>query len=177
MAGFELRGHMLGAQNPITYNIIIKNSQALVKGNSILMSGGFCTPATAGSLVFGIVVGIVDKNDIDLDNTASDNYDGTWVSSTGTYTASSDNQTDKMVKAKIVADPFAIWYNDADANLTAAMEFQHFNLISKSQIDGDTNTESYGQFQLLKRDPDGDADASKGLFRISEWQGFPYVQQ
>lgn len=175
MAGFSLRGHLLGADNPVTRDLIIENSATVTVGDSVVDSGGFAALGTAGSKVLGVVAAIHDANGIDLDSTATDNYDGTWTSSSQTYVASSDNQTDKQVKVKVIADPFALFYNDADDDLTAAQEMRFFDLISEDQIDQSSGG-STGQFQLWKRDPDGDGDASKGLFRIAEWAGFPASQ-
>jgi hypothetical protein len=171
MAGFSLRGHLLGAQNPVTTHEIIDDSETFTVGDAVLMVNGYAQVCDANERVFGICIAIVDKNGIDLDSTQSDNYDGTWTSSTQTYVAASDNTTDKQIKAVIVADPFALWYNDADASLTQAMEKEFFSLIDEDQIDGDTNSQTVGEFQLWKRDPDGDSDASKGIFRITSWQG------
>jgi len=171
MAGFSLRGHLLGAQNPVTDHIIIAASETVTVGDAMKMSSGYAAVCDANDRIYGVCIGIVDKNGIDLDSTSSDNYDGTWTSSSSTYTASADNTTDKQIKAIIVADPYALWYNDADADLTAAMDKQFFSLVDEDQIDGDTNSATVGEMQLWSRDPDGDSDASKGLFRIVAWQG------
>lgn len=171
MAGFKLRGHLLGAQNPVTTHEIIDDSETVTVGDAVLMVDGFAQVCDANERVFGIVTGIVDDNGIDLDSTQSDNYDGTWTSSSQTYVATSDNTTDKKIKVIVVADPFALWYNDANGTLTQAMEKEFFSLTDEDQIDYATNSATAGEFQLWKRDPDGDSDASKGLFHIVSWQG------
>lgn len=172
MAGFELRGHMLGAQNPMTYDCLITNSQSVGVGDAVVLSGGYVLRASAAGRIWGIVVGIVDAKGIDLDNT-KDSLDGTWVSSTKVYTAGDDNVTDDKIKAKVVADPFAIFYNDSDGSLTAADDWMLHDLASYRQASAtEVAVGSGGQLQLIGRDPDNDADASKGLWRIAEWQGF-----
>jgi hypothetical protein len=71
----------------------------------------------------------------------------------------------------MICDPYALFYNDADGSLTSAMDMEFFSLVDEDQIDADTNHATIGEMQLWKRDPDGDGDASKGLFRIVAWQG------
>jgi len=171
MAGFSLRGHLLGAANPVTRDAIVGNSQTVTVGDAVKMTDGFAQVCDANDRIMGIVAGITDANGIDLDSTQSDNYDGTWTSSAKTYVATSDNQTDKKVKVKMICDPYALFYNDADASLTSAMDMEFFSLIDEDQVDGDTNSATVGELQLWKRDPDSDADASKGIFRIVAWQG------
>lgn len=174
---FELHGHLLGADNPVTVHQIIGNSKTLAVGEAVNTSGGYVQRATAGSLAHGIVMAIVNEDGIDLDNANTDSYDGTWTPSTKTYVSASDNTSDKKVKAIVCSDPFALWKNTADGNLTAAMRFQFHDLVSATQIDADTNTESKGAFQFWQWKPGAGDAATEGLFRIAEWAGFPYVQQ
>ena len=175
MAGFELRGHLLGSESPVVTEMIIVNSATVVVGDAVNVSAGFVQRATAGSKVLGIAAAIVSEKGIDLDNAPAADFDGTWTSSSATYVAAADNQTDKKVKVKIIADPYALFYNDSAGDLANADEKLFLDLVSATQI-ADANAGSTGQFQLWKRDPDGDADASKGLWRIAEWQGTPYTQ-
>jgi hypothetical protein len=174
MAGFSYRGQLNGAQNPVTADVVIGNTVTVTVGDAITVSGGFAALASAGSKVFGVVAGIVDTNGIDLDNASTSNYDGTWTSSSQTYVSASDNQTDKQVRVKVIVDPFALFYNDADGSLAITDEYLFFDVTSESQISASSGTT--GAFQLWKRDPDGDGDASKGIFRFAEWFGTPYTQ-
>jgi hypothetical protein len=181
MAGFEYRGQLSGAQDPVTLPVIIGNSQTVKVGDAVKLvafaSGGGACRATAGEEVLGICVGIVDKNGIDLDNASADNYDGTWTSSSKTYVSANDNMTDKTVKALVVVDKEALWYNDSAGSLAVADEYKFFDVADQDQIadqDGDDND---GAFILIKRDPDGDGDASKGIFKIAEHEFDAYAQQ
>lgn len=180
MAGFEYRGQLSGAQDPVTLTVNIGNSGTVKVGDAVKMdtlsNGGGVTRATAGSKVMGIVVGIVDKYGIDLDNTDPQNYDGTWTSSSKTYVAASNNTTVKLVKALVVADDQSVWYNDSAGALVAADEFKFFDLTDQDQIADQNGSDSAGAFVLVKRDPDGDADASKGLFVVAESNLHAYAQ-
>jgi hypothetical protein len=171
MAGFVYRGQISGAQDPILENLIIANSETVLVGNAVNVQSGFVQSAAANERVYGICVGIVTNKGIDLDNAKSTDYDGTWTSSSGTYAATSDNQTDKMVRAVVCPDPMALWYNDTSGTLTTAMLKTFFSLTSAYQVDQSTSSATVGEFQLWKLDPDEDGDASKGLFRIVSWQG------
>lgn len=165
-----MRGHLYGAQNPILEKLIIEASETVTVGDAINVQSGYVQVCDANERVYGIVVGIEDNKGLDLSNPHAD-YDGTWTDSSETYVASADNTTDKMVRAVVCPDPYALWYNDADGSLTAAMLKQHFSLVDEDQIDADTNSATVGEFQLWKLNPDEDGDASKGLFRITSWQG------
>lgn len=181
MAGFEYRGQLSGAQDPVTLDMVIGNSQTIKVGDAVKLvafaSGGGVCRATATEEVLGICVGIVDKNGIDLDNTSTDNYDGTWTSSSKTYVSSADNKTDKLVKAKVVIDKEALWYNDSAGDLAAADEYKFFDVADQDQIADQNGADNAGAFILVKRDPDNDGDASKGLFKIAEHEWDAYAQQ
>jgi len=165
-----MRGHLLGAQNPILEKLIIANSETVTVGDAVKMSSGYVAFCDADDRIYGIVVGIEDNKGLDLSNPHAD-HDGTWTDSSGTYVAANDNATDHKVRAVVCPDPYALWYNDSDATLTVGMLKQHFSLVDEDQIDGDTNSATVGEMQLWKWDPDEDGDASKGIFRIVCWQG------
>ena len=182
MAGFEYRGQLSGgSENPVTLKVKIGTSKTVTVGDALQLDafadGGGCERAAAGTKVLGICVGIVDANGIDLDNSSADNYDGTWTSSSKTYAASADNVTDKQVSALVVVDKNALWYNDAAGDLAAADEYKFFDLTDQDQIADQDGHDSAGAFVLVKRDPDGDGDASKGIFKIAESELDAYAQQ
>jgi hypothetical protein len=182
MAGFEYRGQLSGGkENPVTLPVLIGNSQTIKVGDAVKLvafaSGGGACRATTGEEVMGVCVGIVDKNGIDLDNSDPNNYDGTWTSSSKTYASSADNMSDKLVKALVVVDKDALWYNDTAGALAAADEYKFFDVADQDQIADQDGADNAGAFILVKRDPDGDADASKGIFKIAESEFDAYAQQ
>ncbi len=175
MAGFEYRGQANGAQNPVILQYPIANSATVKVGDAVYVASNGVTRITNATLVLGVVVGIVDANGIDLDNTSTDNYDGTYTSSSKTYVATSDNITDKKVCAQVIVDEDAIFYNDADGNFTNPTDL---GLLIKcadhDQIDESETSATVGQFYVWKLDPDGDGDASKCYVKIarSQTKGF-----
>lgn len=177
---FQYRGQLNGAANPVILPMLIANSSTVVVGRAVKMqslgSGGGVIAATAGSLVAGIVQGIVDKNGIDMDNSVQ-SITGTWTSSTQSFASSSTNTTVDLVKALVVVDKQALWYNDSAGDMAVADEYKFFDLLSAAQVADQNGHDTAGAFQLIKRNPDGDDDASKGIFRIAESNSEPYAQQ
>lgn len=175
MSGFVYRGQISGAQDPVTVDIVMAPSVTFTVGDAIYTDDGLAKLGTSSTDVFGIVVAIIDKNGIDLNNTSSSNYDGTWSESSNTYTSSdtNDDSDGKQVRVKVVPDPYALWYNDADGDFTFPTDqFRMGNLLNENQLDESTFTdEDVGQFQVWEIDPVGDDNDSECLCRISRWQG------
>lgn len=174
-SGFTYRGQISGGQDPVILKIPITNSQTVKVGDAVYIATNGVQRITNTTLVMGVVAGICDNNGIDLDNTSTDNYDGTWTSSTKTYVASADNITDKKVCAQVIADPYALFSNDADGNFTNPTDLGLLIMCADyDTIDEDTTSATVGQFQVWKLDPDGDGDASKCIVRIARWQGHAF---
>jgi len=172
---FVYKGQLNGAENPVIRNVLIKNSAHVAVGEALTFSDG-ADSAAAGNKILGICVGIVDKDGIGLDNT-SWTIDGTWVSSTKTYTAASDNVTVGRVKVQVITDKNALFQCDANASISEAEECMKFNIATATAIDGGAGVDAAGQFELVKYDPEGVADASMGLYKICESYGDAYAQQ
>jgi hypothetical protein len=170
MAGFKYAGNMK-AEESARMHLIIANSETVTIGDVVKKSGGFVAVCDANDTpVLGVVEGFVDTNGIDLANAPTANYDGTYTDGsvgTGTYVATSDNQTDKQVQAIVNVDPYALFKNTADQAMTQAMVLQFFSLVDEDQIDGNTNSETVGELQLMYWQPEiGDA-TTDGYFRLA----------
>lgn len=173
MANFLYRGQLNGAENPITRDFLIKNSEAIVKNTAVILDGANgLIPATAGSKILGIVVGFY-MGTRPIENVPSSEHGGTWAESTQSFTAGSANVTTQKVTAKVITDKDALFYNESDATMTQLMEGQHFNLVDATQVDGDTNVQAAGQMELVKWDAD---NATKGTFCICESSRDAYAQ-
>lgn len=178
MAQFRYVGQLNGAENPVTIEIPINNSDTVAVGEAVkmdtLVNGGGVIRATAGSRIFGFVVGIVNALGIDLDNADPNTFDGTWTSSSRTYVAASDNLTDKLVKARVVIDKEALWENDTAGDLALADDWKFFDLTSATQVADQNGHDTVGALVLVRR-PNPD-DASVGVFKIAESAVDPYAQ-
>lgn len=172
---FTYKGQLNGAENPVIRDFLIKNSASVAVGEALMFSSGADSASTTAPIL-GICVGIVDKDGTGLDNTAT-TVDGTWVSSTKTYTAANDNMTVALVRAKVITDKNALFQVDADASISAAEEGMKFDLASATQMAGAAGVDEAGQFELVKYDPTGEGDASMGTYKICESYGDAYAQQ
>lgn len=167
MAGFRYRKNIDGSKNsPTLLNAIGKNSIAFQVGDLIrINTSGFADVVDTGECIGGVVVTVVDKNGIAVDPDSG---------TTDTWTMNSANQTSTSYQYQVSyvpALPHYLFYNDADDSLTRANELQFFDTNDENDVDVGSATDTWSaQVQLVSRDPDGDADASKGLFRIVETQ-------
>lgn len=167
MAGFLFRKSLVTKDEPTLLYFIIDNSDAVQIGDAMYINtDGHAGIATAGIKVTGIVAQVVDKNGIAVDPDSG---------TTDTYTVESDNETDKMWKVGLICSQDALFSNDADDDLATTNLMQFFNVIDENTIDASDGGDTSGQFQLVSLDPDGDGDASKGLFKIAESQFSPHA--
>lgn len=175
--GFFNKGSAYGELTPTdSRNYIIANSATVKVGDAVRVNNaGFLVRAAAGEAILGVVVGISDLNGLNIFTPQATGTTGSTLTPDDQIAVSSTNQSDatRNVKGTVRLDPAGVlyYYNDADGDLAATNELQFFdNNASGNQITQSTASDSNGQWQLVKRDPDGDADLSKGLFRINESQ-------
>lgn len=166
---FSYRKSLVSKDEPTLLYFIIDNSDAITIGDAIMINtDGHAVVATATEEVAGIAVTVVDKNG------AKVAFDS---GSVNTWTVATDNETSAKKQVGIVVSKDALFSNDADDDLAVSNLLMFFDLTSESQISVSSASDTSGQFQLISLDPDGDGDASKGLFKISESQFDPYAQQ
>jgi len=149
---------------PVNLYAVGKNSIVFQVGDLIrINTSGFADLVDTGECIGGVCVGVVDSNGLPI---APDS--GTM----DTWTMGGSNQTVTYAQVVFIpALPSYLFYNDADGTLTRAMEFGYFDTNDENDVDIARYTATWSaQVQLISRDPDGDADASKGLFRIVESQ-------
>lgn len=170
MAGLKYRKSLITKDAPTLLQYIIDNSDTITIGDVVrLNTDGHVTLAGAGNTVLGVVVGVVDSDGIALSPDSG---------TTDTWTVDSDNETVDQYEAQVIVDPYALFSNDASDDMATTNLGQFYDIVAASnQIDESSASDTAGQFQLISLDPDGDGDASKGLFRIAESQLFPYAQQ
>jgi len=172
--GFYYRGSLLGVHSsPMILEVILAASQTVTLGDAVRVNtSGYSVVCGATSLVAGVVKGIVDKNGMSVFSPRSSRGSAT-VSGDDTCTTASDNTTVDQIKAQIeIALPGnSLYYNDANGDFTQSEVFKYFDLTSTGdQIDQGTGSDAAAVAQLIKIDPDGDGDASKGLFIFAETQ-------
>lgn len=163
MAGFTFRKRLDGANgSPSEFSLVGANSVVFQVGDLIRVNtGGFAALATAGDLILGVVTGVTDSKD-----TRTDPDSGTL----DTYTMTSTNQTVALRKVKYIpALQEYLFYNDSDDTLARTNLFQYFPINDENDVDGSNPSDAtLNTVRLIEIDPDGDGDASKGLFQIVE---------
>jgi len=173
--GFEFAQGLAGAQNPSSIDFLLDDSTTLKIGDAVRVNtDGIVARVAATYAVLGICTGIVDENGINPFSLSYINATGSTLTGDDTVVTASDNSTRAhALFAQVAVDPAGncLWLNDADGDLAQTNICQMFDVVAASgQISQSSASDTSGQFQLIKIDPQGDADASKGLFRISEPQ-------
>lgn len=165
MAGFSYRRNIDGsAYVPSLLYKPGKNSITFSVGDLVRVNtSGFVDVCDTGEAAFGVVATVVDANGLSK---------STDSGTTDTWTMDSNNQTSALDLVGVIpALPHYLFYNDADASLTRTMELQYFDTNDENDVDVASATDAAtAQVRLIERDPDGDGDASKGLFQIVESQ-------
>lgn len=172
--GFFFRKSLTGLEHPATIDIIIAASSTMTIGDLVRVNNVGCAVTCAtGEEVGGVVAGLVDQNGISVFSPRATGTAGATLTGDDTVGTSSTNLSDatRQLKAQVILDPAGncLFYNDADSTLAQTNLFQMFDVASGDQVTVG-GSDSNGQVQLIQIDPDGDADASKGLFRIHENQ-------
>lgn len=165
---FRLKKSLLS--QPV-FDFIIANSQTIRLFQAVRINeAGFIVPVASGEKVDGIVTGLIDRNGMPVGAKRAQGLDGSIVFGDDQITVSSTNQTNdqRYIKAKVFLDPmgYFLWENTADDNLPTTNTFLPYDVgTDAGQITAD-KSKTIGQFDLLQRDPDGDGNLKKGLFRI-----------
>lgn len=172
--GFKFRKNLYGVDQPASQDLIIGNSQTLTIGDAVRVNdAGYLAVCAAGDAILGILTGIVDQNGTNIFSPRATGTTGSTLTPDDTITVSSTNQSDatRYLKGQVQLDPAGanLYYNDADDSLAQTNLMQFFDTTSSAdQISVSSASDTSGGFQLIRLDPDGDGDASKGLFRIAE---------
>lgn len=175
--GFDYRGSLVGVDSsPVYVDVIIDDSATLTLGDSVIVDAdGFLDVNGAGGPILGILAGVVDQDGINVFQVGrAGGVDGSTLSGDDTITVSSTNTSDgtRKLKGRVhLPVGHAKFYNDSNGSLAQANLFQFFDTVSGGdQIDQGTASDANGTFQLIEIDPDGDGDASKGIFIVNEMQ-------
>ena len=144
--GFEPRGSLSGDLTSATFPFIVKNGDYVTAGNAVALHAGFVETA------------IYAQSDVGILGVAVENVVGNAASAT----------------VLVLCDTNVVYYNDANgdiAQVDVGKIYQVAVSSGKMSINQSTGTDdTAGDFVLIKRDPDGDKDKSKGLFKIYKSQ-------
>jgi hypothetical protein len=169
MLGFEFRKSLNASETPQLLYFIADNSDVITVGDAVkINTDGHAELLTAGAKVAGVVAHVVDANGLPLTPDSGTLH---------TYTMPSDNETVAQNKVGIYVGKDLLFANDSSGSLATTNLMQFFDVTDEDTINQGSASDTAGQFQLVGLDPDGDGDASKGLFKIAESQFDPFAQQ
>lgn len=172
--GFTFRKSLVGLEHAAPVQILLAGSATVKIGDLVRVNNaGLLVRAATGEPVAGVLVGIVDKNGMNVFSPRASGTTGSTLTPDDQIATSSSNATDatRNLKGQVILDPAGVclFYNDADSALAQTNLFQMFDVANGNQVTVG-GSDSNGQVQLIEIDPDGDGDTSKGLFRIAENQ-------
>lgn len=173
--GFRFRKSLIGVEHPGTMDILLAGSATVKIGDLVRVNtSGLLVRCATGEVPLGVLVGIVDKNGINVFSPRAAGTTGATLTPDDQVATSSTNATDatRNLKGQVIVDPAGtqLFYNDADGDFAQTNLFQFFDVANGNQVTQGSAGDANGQVQLVQLDPDGDGDASKGLFRINENQ-------
>lgn len=172
--GFRFAYNLAGRTSGIIRSFIIANSATITIGDMVSLSSGYVALSGAGATIFGVVVGVVDKNGINMDNSrlTLTGSGASWTSSTHTFVAGSDNTSTDYVRALIDCDPFSVWSAVPDATIgsTTGSNLAGYYCDIPSASDQPDESSTLGtQCQLFIWGVDP-SDSTRGLYSIAQHQ-------
>jgi hypothetical protein len=163
MSGFSYRKNLDGsAYAPINMRFVGKDSIAFQVGDLVRINTSTVIDVVdATEAIAGVCVGVEDKNGLPV---------ATDSGTTDTWTMASDNTTVNLYKVIFIpALPNYLFYADGDASNSSGDEFA-FTDVTDHNSPANSYGDATAQLRLIERDPDHDADASKGLYQVAESQ-------
>ncbi|MGH2613202.1 MAG: hypothetical protein ACRDFB_09185 [Rhabdochlamydiaceae bacterium] len=179
--GFSYTKAILGVDAPNQLLFILKSSSQFTIGDAVRLntSGLLVRCANTDPAVLGIVQGFYDQTGnlgVFSPRISGAAIAGATLTPDDTITTASDNSSNGLKKLSAYVIPNiageVLYRNVANGSLTQVNVGAFFNVVSSNagQIDQASASFTNGQFQLVSLDPDGDSDATKGLFRIAQGQ-------
>lgn len=147
---------------PLKYRVI-KNSEVIKVGDFIVDEAtGAANVDAATEQILGIAVEIVTSKGVSLESpsVSTSDYDGTWAASTKSYTATADNESDKLVKVGYIPleeNDEVVATLDADKGTTTGSNKAGYNLAiltsDSSLLDESTASASTSNTQFRITNP------------------------
>jgi len=173
--GFQFYDNLVGRTSGIQITKIIVASATITVGDMVQLSNGFIDLAGTGTPIVGVVVGLVDKNGIDLSNTRESFTQAAYTASTRTVVCGSNNQTVDKVQAVVDIDPFSRWVAETDNGntdgQTRLMGCFTDIVAASDQVDDDTAADNtQAQLLIWGANPDGSASNIYSIAEHQFWQ-------
>jgi len=175
--GFQFKYNLAGRTSGIQRAFIIGDSATITVGDMIKLTNGFVALAGAASPIMGVVVGLTDKNGIDLLSTRETMAQAVYTESTRTVVCGNANTTGDQIKAIVDVDPLSVWSGETDNTSTdtqARLAGCYTDIVGASdQADDDTAATTIGQLFIWGADPESPSTVKANLYSIAEhklWQ-------
>ena len=176
--GAKFKYNLAGRTSGILRTFIIDDSKTVTVGDFVIAgTTKFIGLATAGSNLLGVVVGIVDKNGINMDVSRYSLAQATWTSSTQVVVTGNANTTGDQISAIIDLDPFSVWSVEPDGAINTTSSSgkcgflgSYVDLADEDEVDETNNSAAYNvkaQLFCWGLDPE---DTTRGLYSIAQHQ-------
>lgn len=173
--GFSFRKSTRGQEHAANESFILAGSATVKIGDLVrINTAGLLVRCATGEAPCGVLEGIVDQNGINIFSPRAAGVSGATLTPDDQIATSSTNATDAtrmiMGQVRLAITGESLYFNDADNDFAQTNLFQFFDVANGNQVTFGSASDANGQVQLIQLNPDGDGDASKGLFRINENQ-------
>ena len=170
--GFYYDTNLLGNVGKLNKEYVITNSQTISVGDAVT-----CTVTTglgisgANANILGIVDGFIDNDGKVLPMSS---YTANTVPLE--FVAEGDNQTDKMIKAKVIVSPYAVYSNEPDGMIgttTGSNKLGYYSDIvaASNQVDETDAVTGEKQMQIFgTKSADDMSGTTYGLYIIHQSQ-------
>ena len=181
ITGFQFKYNLAGRTSGIQRNFTISNSATITVGDMVKLTSGFIALASSNSPIMGVVIGIVDKDGIDLSSSRYSFAQAAYTDSTRTVVCGNANATATTgdgVQAVVDIDPFSVWSGQTDNDNTdgqSRLAGCYSDIIAASdQVDDDTAATTQGQLFIWGANPETGAEHSN-LYSIAQHQLFGWT--
>ena len=169
--GFQFKYNLAGRTSGIQRSFIIAASTTITVGDMVKLTNGLVALAGANAPIMGVVVGLTDKEGIDLLSTRRTFAQAVYTESTRTVVTGDANHTGDQVRAIIDVDPLSVWSGETDNASTDAesrLAGCYTDIVAASdQADDDTAATTQGQLFIWGVDPE---NSGNNLYSIAEHQ-------
>ncbi len=170
--GFQFKYNLAGRTSGITRKFTIANSATVAIGDMIYLTSGYASPCPAATPIMGCVVGLVDRNGIDLVNSKI-TKEGSYSATTKAYTADSDNTASEKAACLVDIDPFSVWSAEPDGTYGTDTQGDligcYTDLVTSAGDQPDEDVAETGKAQLFIWGVDPE-DSTRGLYSIAQHQ-------
>ena len=172
--GFQFKYNLAGRTSGIQRSFIISDSATITVGDMVKLTSGFVALSGANAPIMGVVVGLVDKDGIDLSSSRYSFAQAAYTSSTKTVVCGAANSTGDQVRALVDIDPFSVWSGETDLtsnDTQSRLAGCYTDVVAASdQVDDDSALTTQCQLFIWGADPESPSTIKANLYSIAQHQ-------